>query len=826
MLVLVYFWEYTAAFVRAGEGGPMRKASVAGAIVLTTLFAGGGTAAMTAAPVPAMAESAIAAVNSNNASELIIDNNYPALYGWINSKLGNATVIKVKATCGISNSGDGTTVIPAQVTDMMGWQESFLSSEKGLYDRQLGYADSYESLTFEKGAKTTLDHLTIKCLKDKVVVPAGTQITFKNCTFTNRIVVEKGARATFENCTFSSGTILNNGKATYSGSTKEPKNEGKAETDFQELALTADTTSFDNAMHGYAYSQDIALNLTGTGSDTAKLSAKINQADSGLSAKIDGKTLTISGTPAKTGTVTTTVTATAPNEDGSDQTKTLTVTVNVTQRYTFELSGTLDAVRSGQGDYADTTNHALKVTVVAEDGTRMDYYDFSCSDEGKDAKLKPFITPDGAGINANFYNAATGAEISLGGTAGNAGTYQVGATVTIKGQTIKTNTAELRIYSGQETLKGQIGALVGKPSDWNMEPYEINRSDNAVIPTWLHHIYGSHQSGLYGQIGNAQDAFASDTLTIPAGANVTLENIKVNSSVKIVVEKGAKLTITDSSVFGPIEVNGGTLAMNNSSSTESTITLNDGATLENSEVISHAQFLTDGRKPVPAAPASVVIVNGNVTFKGQNSIKADQSQIGLEVNGNATITDSSKLTITGGNGGTAPGEAASAIKLNGGTISGKGTLQATGGGYEVGGNGIPAIAVDGTGTLSTDKLILKGGDAGTIFGTKIDGANAGVKTVVVTTAAAGRDITGGKGINGGADGIGEDSVTIKDAIKDAKSDQNNASDNKSNSSEKHAPKKKTGVLPATGDPSVFAAAATAFGAIATLGGGLLARRKE
>ena len=144
----------------------MRKASVAGAIVLTTLFAGGGTAAMTAAPVPAMAESAIAAVNSNNASELIIDNNYPALYGWINSKLGNATVIKVKATCGISNSGDGTTVIPAQVTDMMGWQESFLSSEKGLYDRQLGYADSYESLTFEKGAKTTLDHLTIKCLKD------------------------------------------------------------------------------------------------------------------------------------------------------------------------------------------------------------------------------------------------------------------------------------------------------------------------------------------------------------------------------------------------------------------------------------------------------------------------------------------------------------------------------------------------------------------------------------------------------------------------------------------------------------------------------------
>lgn len=97
------------------------------------------------------------------------------------------------------------------------------------------------------------------------------------------------------------------------------------------------------------------------------------------------------------------------------------------------------------------------------------------------------------------------------------------------------------------------------------------------------------------------------------------------------MEKGGKLTLTDSCAFGPIEVNGGTLTLNRSSSVTNTITLNNGSTLKDSEVISHAQFLTDGRKPTPAAPAQVVTANGTVTFEGTNIIKADQSQIGLKV---------------------------------------------------------------------------------------------------------------------------------------------------------------------------------------------------
>ena len=314
----------------------------------------------------------------------------------------------------------------------------------------------------------------------------------------------------------------------------------------------------------------------------------------------------------------------------------------------------------------------------------------------------------------------------------------------------------------------------------------------------------------------------------------------MNSSVKIVVEKGAKLALADSVAFGPIEVNGGTLTLNRSSATTSTITLNDGSTLADSEVVSHAQFLTDGRKPTPAAPGSVVIVNGDVAFMGENIIKPDQSQVGLEVNGNARVPLGSSLTVAGGNGGTAPGEAASAVKLNGGTVFGEGSLTATGGSYELGGSGVPAKAVTGEGTLSTGKLVLAGGDADTIFGSAIDGADAGVKTIVVTTPAAGRTITGGKGVNGGADGLGEESVTIKETFEqpgespqpgesgggsNVGNDSGSATDTKKQVGAPAAAsgKKRT---PQTGDATSAAPAAAFAGAVAALAAGVLTRRRD
>lgn len=628
----------------------MRVAPKAGAAMLSLLLAGSGVGAVVGVPGVANAQDAAAMVRLAAASDLVVTDNYPALYGWLANSLSDATTVKIATTCGVSDRGNGTTTIPAQVTQLVGWQAKSWFDEEGEKVRQLGYASSYETLTFASGATTEVRSLTLKLLDDRLVVPAGANVTFKNCTFVNRVKIEKGGKATFENCTFSSGTILNNGQASYTGSTKEPTNKGMAESAFQDLGLVAAQSALSDGVHTREYADSTALTLSGTNAGKATLTATVGQKDSGLSAAVENGELKVFGTPTAAGAYTVTVTASAPDEAGSGvQTASVTVAVAVRQNYTFSVEGTLDAVRTGQGDYQDSSNHELEVFVTDEAGNKQSFYDFSCTAEGAGYVLKPQVSPDGCGLGATLFNASGKATVTLSGTAGTAGTCQVGAVATLGDYTFVTNTAELRIYSGAETLASQIAGLAAGTGEWDMEPYEIDRSDNAVIPTWLHRIYGSHESGLYGQIGNATDDFASDTITIPAGGDVALENIKVDSSVKIVVEKSARLTLTDSVAFGPIEVNGGTLTLNRSSAATSTITLNDGSTLADSEVVSHAQFLTDGRKPTPAAPTSVVIVNGNVTFAGENSIKPDQSQVGLEVNGDARVPLGSSLTVAGGN---------------------------------------------------------------------------------------------------------------------------------------------------------------------------------
>lgn len=193
--------------------------------------------------------------------------------------------------------------------------------------------------------------------------------------------------------------------------------------------------------------------------------------------------------------------------------------------------------------------------------------------------------------------------------------------------------------------------------------------------------------------------------------------------------------------------------------------------------------------------------------------------------------------MTGGNGGTAPGNAASAIELDHGTITGAGALTATGGSYEVGGNGVPATAVTGTGRLSTGSLTLTGGDADTIYNSAIDGADAGVKTVTVTTKAKSRQIAGGKGVNGGADGKGEESLTIDDSDHgsnstptDGKGDSgktdapDNAGDNAAAATKKR-PKTKS-ALPTTGDYTVLTVTGACIAGVAAIGAGTALTRKR
>lgn len=348
----------------------------AGAVALAVVSGTAGAALVL--PTPAFAA-------TTSASELVVDDNYPSLYGWINNKLNDATSIKISTSaCGVSDNGNGTTVIPTQVKSMTGWQQSFWESEGKAYDRQLGYASSYETLTFASGSTTTLDHLTLKLLDDHLVIPAGANITFKNCTFTGRVKIETGGKATFENCTFKTATILNNGQASYTGTTKEPVNKGKAQSSFEDLGIVASKTTLNDAVHGHAFQDKVKLTLSGTNAKKATISASIDQADSGLTASVDGSTVTISGTPAAFGTYTATITAVAPDESGNGtQSKSVAASITVHQNYTFTVEGTLDAVRTGQGDYQDSSNHELTVYVTDEAGNKQSYFDFSSTTEGE-----------------------------------------------------------------------------------------------------------------------------------------------------------------------------------------------------------------------------------------------------------------------------------------------------------------------------------------------------------------------------------------------------------------------------------------------------------
>ena len=107
---------------------PSRRMSgvlAAGAVALAVVSGTAGAAL--ALPTPVFAA-------TTSASELVVNDNYPSLYGWINNKLNDATSIKISTSaCGVSDNGNGTTVIPTQVKSMTGWQQSFWESEGKAY---------------------------------------------------------------------------------------------------------------------------------------------------------------------------------------------------------------------------------------------------------------------------------------------------------------------------------------------------------------------------------------------------------------------------------------------------------------------------------------------------------------------------------------------------------------------------------------------------------------------------------------------------------------------------------------------------------------------
>lgn len=338
-------------------------------------------------------------------------------------------------------------------------------------------------------------------------------------------------------------------------------------------------------------------------------------------------------------------------------------------------------------------------------------------------------------------------DLTLNGTPKDAGQYLISITIADdQGRTATSNALPFRIYTGKETLADQISVKNLKQYEsglyaWDiMEPWVIEnfgsnvegQEESVRVPKDLEAWFGSHESGTYGYLGydipwkQVVANHIPQTLYIPDGCNLTLTNMEVLSSVRIVIEKGGKLTLSDSVVQGIIEVKeGGTFSMNydaysgtftTGASVCGQIRMEDGAILENAAIYSHTNYLANGNTADRSNAEAVVLANGNVTVKGQVFVEGDSAgsegigQTALRVqNGTLTLEEGATLVTYGGDGTVnLYSEGGHALELENATITGKGKLVAIGG-YVLWGDG--GTAVTGNGTISTKEAFLQGATA-------------------------------------------------------------------------------------------------------------------
>ena len=615
----------------------------------------------------------------------------------------------------------------------------------------LGYI-AKDLVTFKAGSNVEVVNIDFRNGRGRdeqgayVVIEEGASVKFINCNFDN--VVENNGNATFEDSSFRNKTnnVNNHGSlTTVTDNTTTSLGDNKPHIG---LSINLDdNTSFTRVIEKDE-NDEIGYTLEGDNKENAHVEASISPEGSGLTATVttDNK-VSITGAPTKVGDYKLKIKATANDEVAE---KELNISVLNTMRAflkgnapifgfignkSYSSNGGVDVVSSatGSGGRLVSSADTGKITLLVKEGTESDakyipYYEFK--QKYPNSKIELSISPEGSGLRAeldpvSYINKESVVNID-GNANGPEAVYKLTAKVTDGNRESTTNSVDVYVYDLTKSLQERLGSLDNQTSKWMMMPYKIFKVGNATIPTNLKEISGSNEEGLYGELGNT-DSYATETITIPDGADVTLKNLKIKSSTKIVVEKGGKLTLDGSVTYGPVEVNGGNLTVKENSSTTNTITLNDGSTLEDSNIKSLSTFLTDGSTLAPKEPKSVVIVNGNITVKGTNKIKGDKgfttsvdAQNGLRVNnGVVTLDKGASLEVTGGGDNVETNNpfstvGADAIVLENGKIVGEGSLIATGGrGYVDTVNqrdGKGGNAVSGKGVIDVSVVKLTGGE--------------------------------------------------------------------------------------------------------------------
>jgi len=357
-------------------------------------------------------------------------------------------------------------------------------------------------------------------------------------------------------------------------------------------------------------------------------------------------------------------------------------------------------------------------------------------------KTKIVVEPECEGITAE-YNIFTG-DVILSGTPKKEGTYKIYVVFTdTEGRTATSNAVEFKVNSQHEKLSERLniknctqtadGKYIFDQDPWYIEEFG---EDTVVVPKEIKAWFGSHTLGTYSEIGEIISLTGGDepkqTLIIPDGCNLTMVNVRVHSGVKIVVQKGGKFSIRQSTLEGIVEVeNGGSFSCDYvdygadagfiyGATINGQIRLKDGATIENSRIISKTNY--SARDDINRKNQNpVVVVDGNVNVKGDVYILADEApngsygQTGLSVNGTLNIPSGSTVAVYGGGSSHLTAKGGDAIVLNGGLIQGSGNLIAIGGfGMNITGDRSllgGGAAISGDGSLDVKNIYVEGGSS-------------------------------------------------------------------------------------------------------------------
>lgn len=453
---------------------------------------------------------------------------------------------------------------------------------------------------------------------------------------------------------------------------------------------------------------------------------------------------------------------------------------NYSKKYHLRIVGSFEAAIIGQQKYDAVSsatgggvnsnkNSNVKLQIAYTDKETPSDSDFKdAKDVANDLQLEAKIISGDSGMQAKYSKIDN--SIRLSGIPSKKGTYKV--FVQSKDGKLKSNELDFEVFDSNEVtleerlVESEFRALKNPETkkEWDMKPWVIKKfgkdKEEVTVPKNLKLWFGSRESGKYSELGYPIDENKPTTQTLVVTGELYLINMKILSSVNIVVKDGGKLNLSDSSLYGKITVeNGGTLEVNyddyhksfaSGSSINGQIILKDGATLQNSVIYSNANYLTDG-KTAKHIQTPVVSVQGNATIKGNVFIRGDEAPTGEQYKGQGameiakgktlTIEKDAKLGLFAGGRYALTSNGGDALKLEG-TVTGKGTLIAVGGNGRFSGKG--GNGVSGNGTISVDNAYLRGGNS---YMSKNEGGKAVLDSITIEKNTKGYTVDGKNSTN-------------------------------------------------------------------------------